>query len=364
VARDIHKLPFDEGTRAKLAIFRDYIRQWLPVFIAKREIIWSTINIYDFFSGPGSDCHGTQGTPVIILEELAPFLEEIKAKNLTVNLYFNEYDATKAGLLIKKIEGYRGGPYNIVVESLDFKESFERQYPLMRKPHCANLLFLDQNGIKHITEDVFHKIVALKTTDFLFFVSSSTVKRFSDHPSIAQHIKLNTEDVEKTPYHKIHRLVTDYYRSLIPKEKSYFLASFSLKKNAGLYGLIFGSAHVLGIEKFLNTCWTIDPDRGEANFDIDGDNLRPGQGDLFTGEVAKPKKVDLFEQELRAKIITSEFSNDREIYLFTIMNGFTPAHARKVLSRLVLEKKVKKGRWNLTSKVCLKNSPLTKIEKL
>ena len=34
--------------------------------------------------------------------------------------------------------------------------------------------FLDQYGIKHITEDVFNKIINLKQTDFLFFISSVT----------------------------------------------------------------------------------------------------------------------------------------------------------------------------------------------
>lgn len=46
MARDIHKKPFDEGTKAKLSIFQDYLKEWLPVFFAKNKIIWTTIKIH------------------------------------------------------------------------------------------------------------------------------------------------------------------------------------------------------------------------------------------------------------------------------------------------------------------------------
>lgn len=70
MSRDIHKKPFDEGTKAKLAIFRDYLKEWLPVFFAKKkEIYYPQINIYDFFSDPGTDGNGSLGTPLIILRK-------------------------------------------------------------------------------------------------------------------------------------------------------------------------------------------------------------------------------------------------------------------------------------------------------
>jgi len=364
MSRDIHKRPFDEGTKAKLAIFRDYLREWLPVFIAKKEIFWNTINIYDFFSGPGSDGFGNQGTPLIILEELQSHFDNIISKKLNVNLYFNEYDKVKYETLKNNVtlEGEDLRPYSIEVDNLDFKIAFESKFPKMGIKGNTNLLFLDQTGVKHINEEIFSKIINLKQTDFLFFISSSTIKRFAEHPSISQYIKLNIEDIDKTPYHKIHRLVLEYYKSLIPKSKEYYLASFSLKKNAGLYGLIFGSGHVLGIEKFLTTCWNIDPDRGEANFDIDDDKIQKGQFDLFTNEVKKPKKVDLFEKELRENILNKSLTTDKEVYLFTITNGFLPYHAKKIISQLTKDNKIQKSNFNLSTKVCKTNALVTPLK--
>ena len=367
MSKDIHKSAFDEGTKVKLSIFQDYLKEWLPVFLASKKVFWNTINIFDFFAGPGSDTSGMKGTPLIIFDELLPYSESIKKKNLKVNLYFNEFKKGKYEEIKLKVEDVQNKDdlYNIEIDQLDFKEAFDKKYRMMENRNSVNLLFLDQNGIKQISEDVFKKILELKRTDFLFFISSSTIKRFCEHPAFVQHIKLKPEEVEKTPYYRMHRLILDYYKSLIPKSKEYYLAPFSLKKESGaVYGLIFGSGHVLGIEKFLSTCWHIDPERGEANFDIDDDNIIPGQFDMFTGEVKKPRKVDSFEKELRDAILSKRVKSDKDIYLFTLTNGFMQSHSRNLFNKLVAEKKVEKCTLNLYNKICKPDSILTEIKVL
>lgn len=363
MAKDIHRKPFDEGTKAKLSIFQDYLKEWLPVFIAKREIYWKNINIYDFFAGPGSDKNGIKGTPLLILDELEIYLEKINEKSLNVNLYFNEFDHNKFEELKLKVGAYGldSKPYRIDFDSLDFKDAFKKMATSMAKPDVANLVFLDQNGVKHISEGVFKYLIAIKRTDFLFFISSSTIKRFCDHPNIIQHINLSIEEVEKKPYHQIHRLILDYYQSLIPENKELYLAPFSLKKGANIYGLIFGSSHVLGIEKFLSTCWKLDSERGEANFDIDNDNIKEGQIDLFSGELDKPKKVELFEKELCEKILNQTLKTDKEIYLFTITNGFLPSHAKDVIKSLFNKNKIVNTSLPLHSKLCRYDAVLTSV---
>lgn len=359
MAKDLHDKPFDEGTKAKLAIFRDYLREWLPVFLAPEKPSWKTINIFDFFAGPGSDIEGTIGTPLIVLDELSPYHKNISLKGLSVNLYFNEYYKDKCNKLKASLGAIPLGPYIISPPtSLDFKDAFEKEFLKMNAGNCANLLFLDQNGVKHITEDVFRKIISLKRTDFLFFISSSTIKRFSEHPSIAHYIKLGAEEIEKTHYHNIHRLVLDYYKSLIPQSETYYLAPFSLKKNSNIYGLIFGSGHVYGIEKFLRTCWKVDPERGEANFDIDDDNIDPMQMNWLK---PKPRKVERFEVELKDKILTGRLKTDRDIYLFTLSSGFLPKHSHIVIRRLIKENKVEKTPLDLSHRICKLNATLTEL---
>ncbi len=360
--RDLHNKPFDSGTQAKLSIFHDYLKEWLPVFLAKKETYWHTINIFDFFSGPGIDTKGNKGTPLLILEELKVYLKNIESKNLKINLYFNDYSSDKIELLKNNLSPFENKLIKIGIESKDFKEAFKGQLPLMSKKNTANLLFLDQTGVKQIDENIFKSIIELKTTDFLFFISSSTIKRFKNHPAISTYHNINPDKIENTEYDQIHRLVTSYYRELIPKSKSYYIAPFSLKKKAGLYGLIFGSSNPFGIEKFLKTCWKIDPLRGEANFDIDNDKIKPGQIDMFTGATQRPKKIEKFENDLKENILIKNITNDKELYLFTLNNGFIPAHAKKLIKELVESNKIKKNNLKISYEVFRKNAIVTKIE--
>lgn len=97
MAKNIHKEPFDDGTLLKLDIFKSYLQEWLPVFLGKNEPIWKTINIFDFFAGPGKDLDGKMGSPLLIIRELESshyngiaFKEIVKQKGLKINLFFNE----------------------------------------------------------------------------------------------------------------------------------------------------------------------------------------------------------------------------------------------------------------------------------
>ncbi len=363
MTRDIHKKRFDDGTIAKLDLFKFYIREWLPVFIAARNIYWKTINIYDFFAGPGKDITGTEGTPLIILKELEPYIPFIKDKGLTVNLYFNEYDRGKCEeLKINVLKYAKGKPYNIEIESKDFADAFPHKYDSLIGNDKTNLLFLDQTGIKQINPERFKMILAIKRTDFLFFISSSTIKRFSEHPAIAKHIKIDKERIKNVQYHRIHLLVLEFYKSLIPRNKKYYLAPFSIKKKSGVYGLIFGSHDVLGAEKFLNAAWKIDKERGTANFDIDNDNIVPGQMNLFTGEVNKPKKIEVFEKKLSERILQKNITTDKEVYLFLIESGVKPSHGRDVLRKLIKNKKLKSDTFDLSNKVCKPHAKVTQLK--
>ena len=57
MSKDLHNIPFDEGTKVKLSILREYIKEWLPVFLSKEEPIWKEINIFDFFAVPDTILH-------------------------------------------------------------------------------------------------------------------------------------------------------------------------------------------------------------------------------------------------------------------------------------------------------------------
>lgn len=364
MSKDIHKDCFDESTLDKLKIFRDYTKEWLPVFIMKKDLYWKTINIIDFFAGPGNDPCGNMGSPQLILNELAAYNDKIAERGLKVNLFLNEFKKSKFAELQTYVEATKSKFPNINIEisNLDLKLAYAAWEKHLSTVDSANLVFFDQNGIKHMSEDAFKKIITFKRTDFLFFVSSSHARRFCEHESINQYLKLKKADVDKTPFYQIHRLIQEYYKNLIPQNQEFHLGRFSLKKASGnINGLIFGSGHVLGMEKFLRTAWKLDPERGEANYDIDEEGINPTKVDLFSG-IIKPKKIESYESELTQLIKDKKLQTDKDVYLFSLQNGILPTESARVLKDLQKNKIIKPFKGSLSSDVCKKNVFLTNIE--
>ena len=335
MALDLHKKPFDEGTIVKLSLYENYMQEWLPVFLRKGSN-FRRINIFDFFCGPGKDDKGQNGSPLITLSILDKYLEEMRSLGITVSLFFNDNRKTKIRKLKDQIStSYPNKlPCEISYSSENFEDIFKKSIHFMTDRNSANFLFLDQNGIKHITEEIFKTIVNIQTTDFLFFISSSTLSRFNENPVIKKHLHIPEEIISSSEYCHIHRSVLEYYRSLIPENREYFLCPFSIKKRANIYGLIFGTGHLLGIDKFVSQCWKIDPQTGDSNFDIDNDQIDENQLSLFP-EIGRPKKVQGFEKELKDAILSRKLKTNIEVYKFSLFNGFKAEHARKVLSKLI-----------------------------
>jgi three-Cys-motif partner protein len=352
MALDLHKKPFDEGTIVKLSLYKNYIKEWLPVFLRSNSQ-FRCINIFDFFCGPGEDDQGQKGSPLITLEILDQYIEHIKKYDITVSLFFNDKRKKKVLKLKEHISQLYPDepPFKFSFSYKDFDSFFKKSIHLMEDRDSANFLFLDQNGIKHITEEIFQIIVNIETTDFLFFISSSTLCRFNDNPDIKKYICIPKEILSASEYCHIHRCVLEYYRSLIPENREYYLSPFSIKKGANIYGLIFGTGHLLGIDKFVNQCWKIDPHTGDSNFDIDNDNIDEDQMSLFP-EIDRPKKIQGFEKELKDAILCKKLNTNTEIYKYTLFNGFKAEQARKVVAKLIQDGHIPRQRLNLSYGSC------------
>lgn len=351
MALDLHKKPFDEGTKVKLSLYENYIKEWLPVFLRKGTN-FSRINIFDFFCGPGKDENGQEGNPFITLHILDKYIEQIKDFDVKVSLFFNDNRKNKVQKLKEQVaSGYPNLPYEISYSTENFEDIFEKSLHFMTDHSSANFLFLDQNGIKHITEEIFKTIVNIQTTDFLFFISSSTLNRFNENPAIKKYINIPEKIISSSSYCHIHRSVLEHYRKLIPKNREYYLCPFSIKKGANIYGLIFGSSNLLGIDKFVNQCWKIDPQTGDSNFDIDNDNIDENQNYLFP-EMNRPKKVQGFEKELKDEILQRKLKTNIDVYKYALFNGFKAEHARNVISDMIRNRIIPQQKLNISYPSC------------
>ena len=341
--RNLHIKPFDEGTKDKLELYRDYLREWFRVFTNVPFV--DTLQLFDFFAGPGGDTDGNPGSPVIACDEIFNALHQSKRHDSEIRLFLNEYDAKKFKELSVCLGRQKKLLPNVELTTMQatFHSAFEKWKPLMQGK-AANLLFLDQNGVDQITKPIFQSIVQLPRTDFLFFISASTLNRFKNKPEIRRNLPIKDEDLGLMNGTNVHRLLANAYPRWIPSGVQYYLGSFSIKKGANVYGLVFGSGHPLGIEKFLQVAWKHG---GDANFDIDGDDIDPMKPYLFE-EFEKPTKITVFEKELEKEILGRNLKTNKDVYLFALQNGMLATHARDALNLLVKTAKLPKQNFHVS----------------
>tara|TARA_R110002124_G_scaffold133335_1_gene295949 strand:- start:166 stop:1260 length:1095 start_codon:yes stop_codon:yes gene_type:complete len=340
MSKEFFNRPFTEDTNVKLELYRAYLKKWFPVFIAAHKPFVQVVNLFDLFCGTGRDSEGTAGSPIIALEVLKEYEDLVKSTDVQINLFFNDQNKQFLEQLDANINDLEYDKENINIHfyNEDFVDLFPKLLPKTKK--AANLMFLDQFGIKYVNKERFKTLIELPVTDLMFFISSSTFNRFPNDPNVIDIIGMDSQQIQDAPFYDIHRLVHVKYSDLIPENHSYGLAPFSIRKGTNIYGLIFGSGHPLGLEKFLEICWDLDGITGEANFDIQGDQSIQIQPSLFE-EDNKQTKLSKFEDRLKSHIFDGTLQSDIDVFLYAINNGFIARHVIPVIKKMKDEKLIK-----------------------
>lgn len=352
MAQDINKKPFDEETQLKLDIFRDCFKEWLPVFI--HDPYTEEVYIYDFFAGSGKDSESRMGSPLILLDEGKGkdmrFCSKVKKK---VHFVFNEQLKYKYEELQKNVQEHislceqencgNKCVYSTAFERLDFRNFFETSQVqnVLKNRNFGKFLLLDQYGFKQIDDDLFKKLINFPKTDFIFFITSSFVNRFKSQKAVKDYFEVDKLDFKSKKAGEVHRIIADYFRSLIPKNKEYYLHHFSIQKDTSrgnYYGLIFGSNHTLGMEKFIKVCWSKDPNSGESNHNVDYDY---NKSELFYNEEESNKKTRM-KEELEQKLLSGEIKDNISGLKYTLKNGCEPKLFTFVVKDLESKKKIER----------------------
>ena len=332
---DFHDEPYDAGTLTKLRIFELYTQEWIPVFLSQSEPKFEEAHIFDFFCGPGTDPVGVHGSPLRILGQLRGYHRKGMAgwDKVRIEVHLFDKDAKKIEQLKIILQRPEWGIPGVHVDCrpLTFQQALAVYRALLSNPRSAKLLIIDQYGVDEVSDAVFTQLIGFPTTDFIFFLSSSTLHRFRNHPAIKQKIEMVEDSYD------VHRAAVMYYRKLIPSDDQVFLGSFSIKKKRGnIYGLIFGSRHPLGIHKFLQVAWANDEIAGEANFDIDRENIRAGEG-ILPLDLMRPNKVREFEEDVEKALRAGKMKTEASVVRFCIEWGMTCKHSAPVLKKLKAE---------------------------
>lgn len=343
--RDLHIKPFDKGTIAKLEIFEDYAQAWIPTFVMQSNR-FPEIHIFDFFAGPGYDSENVPGSPIRILQKINEQLGNIMFKKTKVVLHFNEFEPNKKSQ--DKFELLKENCEKFIDENPKFKyflsvnyynenaeQLFFKLLPQIKR--FPSLVYLDQNGVKFISQEYLSELERLETTDFLYFVSSSYFKRLGGTDEFKKVLEIDKTELEKEAYRNMHRLVLNKMKSRLQSTTKLKLFPFSIKKNANIYGIIFGAKNYAAVDKFLDIAWKRNSVNGEADFDIDEDNSKI-QLDMFEGK--KMTKIEKFQQEFEKHLLQGNFTDNKAALIYTYSCGHIPKHAVDLVRKLKKEKKI------------------------
>ncbi|MEQ9299107.1 MAG: three-Cys-motif partner protein TcmP [Cyclobacteriaceae bacterium] len=336
--KDLHDEPFDPGTLAKLEIFEDYAKAWIPTWVMSSA---TEICIFDFFAGTGFDKNGIPGSPIRLLQKIKEQIGNIFQNKVQVKVYFNEYDEEKFKLLSTACEDYlsenpavdRGIHLNLFNE--DFEELFPSLLDLIKKN--PSLLYLDQNGIKFLAPKYLTQFENITGTDFLYFVSSSYLWRFGDSKEFKSYIDIDLKQAKENPYRLIHRSLLDQIRLKVSDKSDLKLYPYTIKKKSNIYGIIFGATHPRAVDKFLSISWNRNKINGEADFDLDDDQSKAQLG-LF-GE-KNLTKIETFENLVREKILSKEIVDNFQLLNFTFSQGHIGKHSSDLLKKMKKAKEI------------------------
>jgi len=334
MAKNINKTNFNEATLLKLSIFGECFEEWFPVFLHSQW--YKKLYVFDFFAGSGTDIDNNPGSPLILLDRAKGEQRKYCSKcNKDVWFVFNEMIDEKFEELKQNADAFvqkcmesnncSKCIFRYSVKNDDFRNIFslEGVKDIFQSKEYGKFVLLDQYGFSQIDEKVFSQLVSFPKTDFIFFISSSFISRFREHPNTVKHIDTSKIAFENRKPNEIHRAVADYFRSLIPEGKEYYLHHFSIQKemNKGnYYGLIFGSNHSLGMEKFLKVCWKHDPFSGEANYNIDNNY---GKWTLFE-QLGENVKKDTVKEKIKCLILSGEMADNVTGLKYAMRNGCEP----------------------------------------
>ena len=340
---DFNDQPYRTTTLTKLKLFRQYVEQWLPVFISDGHRSAEQVNIVDFFSGSGTDIDGNPGTPLLLLDLVSKHLLRNSHWRGTILIHLNDIKAKKIKHLQNTIEygGYapNSAKVKIIYHNDRFLDLFGQIVHRMNTPGCANLLFMDQSGNFQFTRTVFNQLMELKRTDALVFFASYFLHRFKHLPDFFQGFPGLRAHLLKVDRQHVHEAVKDYLCSLVPTDKEYYVGRYTLRNTddaSRVYGVIFCSPHVHGITKFVRCASKLDEDQDH------GDHDESRQSDatlpLFPGQFEEPelgsrrmREIQDFKVSLQKKILSRKLKTDRDVAIDCITNGFVFKHGRSVV---------------------------------
>ena len=330
---DNNKNTFEEKTLLKLEIFRECFREWYPVFL--RNPYFDKVQVMDMFAGSGTDTDDNLGSPLIFLDEIkgkdSNFCLQADLTSRKIRFWFNEFEKPKAEELNQNVHSFikeceKECSMNtcyfknkIEITSQKFEDIFKSKefVNIATDRKIAKFLVLDQYGFKEVGDDIFKRLIEYPSMDSIFYITTSAVRRFQEQDAVKKYFESNDINFDEENPKLAHRHMANYYRSLLPANKEFYVHHFSILKRSNRYGLIFCTNHTYGMEKFLEVCWRKDIYAGESDELINNDWTK----DTLFSSIEPSQKKRMVKEDIQKQILNGNINDNKTGLKYSLKQG-------------------------------------------
>ena len=341
-------------SRAKLTLYSNYLAKYLAILRVVPSI--EKVHIFDIFCGTGIYKDKKPGSPILAFNNISKVDEFLNSSFKTsvkkTVLYINdlkEYNVIKVKEHLSKLTKHPN--LDIQYSNIDAHQMLENVLTMVKKQSHRerNLIFLDPYGYSQIKKDIITKLMQTKKVEIILFLPASHMHRFKN--------VVQTE--EKKAYNSLRSFIFDFFendhpiRSIQDKKnnisifefiqhicdafslnESCFSTSFYLQRDSSnYYALFFMTNSILGLERFIELKWQMDPNKGQGFVLEKVQKQQSIFGDFEDKQVLEQSLLRL-EKVITNAMCDSLSINNCDLYYITLKSNFRPTHVLQVLRKL------------------------------
>jgi three-Cys-motif partner protein len=340
-------------SQAKLDLYKNYLRNYLRVLSLAQ--FCTKINLYDIFCGIGMYKDGNHGSPLItnqcineIIGELTLTGKQIKPISITINdKEKKKVENVKSLLSGQEIPGCTYKYYSSDADNmLDFVSREINSF----KGTERNLVFIDPYGYSNITKDKLYSLLKNEATEIILFLPINQMYRFTEAA---------LTDFERSCYDNLRRFITTFFplghkihsdgikgtldfihevKSALTFGNKFLSCSHYIERGKGnYYALFFITSNIYGLEKMVESKWSLDPVKGK------GYNQSPSSVGLFQqefDEIDYKQQLEFLKKTIVSHLQIKQNITNTELYELTLKHEFKPSQCNTALKDLIKGRRI------------------------
>ena len=214
-----------------------------------------------------------------------------------------------------------------------------------------NLIFIDPYGYSDINKEKIINLLRNNCTEIILFLPVMQMYRFTETAFIYE---------EKPHYENLRKFILSFFNNptdlnndsvfmfiqsikrALSINDLYYTCSYYIERGKGsYYALFFICSNIYGLEKMLETKWTLDTGQGKG-FKQNDNSIQLSMFDEDLKIFDALQSISTLENVIYQEITQNGKLTNVRLYKLTLKNEFLPKHAIIALDNLIKKGKIQK----------------------